>query len=465
LKGDSILEVSSPEFLVQRYRTAKGFCLTSAFWFVVATLIGLAIAIELVAPDLLGNISWLVFGRIRPIHTNLVLFGFVTSGLLGAAFYFLPVLLRTEIYSERLGLAAIGLWNIILMSGVVTLATGHTQAREYAELIWPIDILVVIFFTLLFYNLMMTVKQRKEPLLYVSIWYVLASVILTGIVYFVGNVIWVPWTGAITGMPDAITLWWYGHNIFGVLLTPLAIATAYYVIPKTCGSPLYSHTLSLVGFWALMLLYTHIGTHHLLQTPAPTWLKVIAIVDSIGMIIPVAVVLINLWYTVAGKLGEIHNDVAAKFVFTGTILYLIVCIQGPIQSLPQVQRVTHYNNWVISHAHLAVLGFSGLIALGGIYYILPKITGKPLYSKFLADVQYWLVLLGVLAFSASLTIAGLIQGNGWLNGETVYKVLPQIHIYNVIRGGTGIVIFSGAVIGFYNIFRSLFFNCVKEEPS
>jgi Cbb3-type cytochrome oxidase, subunit 1 len=431
----------------------------------VATLIGLAMAVELVAPDLLGNISWLVFGRIRPIHVNLVLFGFATSGFLGAAFYFLPALLHTEIYSEKLGLATIGLWNIILVSGVVTLAMGHTQAREYAELIWPIDILVVIFFGLLFYNLMMTVKQRKEPLLYVSIWYALASVILTGIVYFVGNVMWVPWTGAMTGMPDAITLWWYGHNIFGVLLTPLAIAVAYYVIPKTCGRPLYSHTLSLVGFWALMLLYTHIGTHHLLQTPAPTWLKVIAIVDSIGMIIPVSVVLINLWYTAAGKLGEIHKDVAAKFVFTGTILYLIVCIQGPVQSLPQVQRVTHYNNWVIAHAHLAVLGFSGLIALGGIYYILPKITGKPLYSRLLADLQYWLVLLGVLAFTTSLTIAGLIQGNGWLNGETVYKVLPEIHVYMVIRGGTGVLIFSGALVGFYNIFRSLFFNRRKAELS
>jgi cbb3-type cytochrome c oxidase subunit I len=266
-------------------------------------------------------------------------------------------------------------------------------------------------------------------------------------------------------MPDAIILWWYGHNIFGVLLTPLAIATAYYVIPKTCRSPLYSHTLSLVGFWTLMLLYTHIGAHHLLQTPAPTWLKVIAIVDSEGMVIPVVVVLLNLWYTAAGKLSEIHRDVAAKFVFTGTLLYLFVCIQGPVQALPQVQRVTHYTNWVIGHAHLAVLGFSGLIALGGIYYVLPKITGKPIYSRFLADLQYWLVLLGVLAFTTSLTIAGLIQGNGWLNGETVYKVLPEIHIYMVLRGGTGILIFFGALVGFYNTFRSLLFNREKEEQS
>lgn len=438
------------------HRTARGFCLTAAVWFAVATLFGLALATEFVAPDLLGNISWLVFGRIRPIHTNLVLLGFVTSGLLAAAHYLVPVLLRTQLYSESIGMAAVWLWNSALIASVLSLANGFTQGREYAELIWPIDIMVALFFSLVFYNLVMTVKQRKEPLLYVSVWYVLASMILTGLVYIIGNVMWVPWTGALTGMPDAIILWWYGHNIFGVLLTPLAVAVAYYIIPKVCERPLYSHTLSILGFWSIMLLYTHIGTHHLLQTPAPTWLKVIAVVDSIGMIVPVAVVLINLWYTARGKLGEIHANVPAKFVFAGTVIYLLVCIQGPVQSLPHVQRLTHYNNWVVAHAHLAVLGFSGMIALGGLYYVLPHITGRRLYSNFLADLQYWLVLLGVSIFTVSLTISGLIQGNGWLNGETVYRILPQIHVYNVVRGASGVLIFTGAAIGLYNIMRSAF---------
>jgi cytochrome c oxidase cbb3-type subunit 1/cytochrome c oxidase cbb3-type subunit I/II len=206
------------------------------------------------------------------------------------------------------------------------------------------------------------------------------------------------------------------------------------------------------------VVYSHIGTHHLLQVPAPTWLKVISIVDSVGMIIPVMVVLINLWYTVKGKLGEIHADIGAKFVFTGTIIYLFTCIQGPMQSLPQVQRLTHYSNWVVAHAHMGILGFSGMIALGGIYYILPKITGKPIYSRLLADFQYWLVLLGLTGFMVTLTIAGLIQGNGWLNGETVYRILPQIHIYNVVRAGMGLMIVSGALIGLYNILRTMFSN-------
>jgi cytochrome c oxidase cbb3-type subunit 1/cytochrome c oxidase cbb3-type subunit I/II len=421
----------------------------------IATFIGLLTAVEFIAPDLLGNISWLVFGRIRPIHTNLVIFGFVTSGLLAAGFYVLPKLLRTPLYSERLGMITVLLWNIILVAIVATLAKGFTQGREYAEAVWIIDMLVAVAFILIFINMLMTIRQRKEPLLYVSVWYICAAVFLTIFVYAIGNVIWVPGSGALKGLPDAVVLWFYGHNVLGLLLTPLAVGVAYYVIPSVCRSPLYSHTLSLVGFWCLLLLYSHIGTHHIIQVPVPTWLKVIAITGSIGMIIPVLVVLINLWYTAKGKLGEIHADIGAKFVFTGTIIYLLTCIQGPLHSLPQVQRVTHFSNWVVAHAHMGVLGFSGMIALGGIYYILPRITGRPIYSRLLADLQYWLILLGLAGFSISLTMAGLIQGNGWLNGETVYRILPQIHLYNVFRAAMGTMIVAGAFVGLYNIGRSI----------
>jgi cytochrome c oxidase cbb3-type subunit 1/cytochrome c oxidase cbb3-type subunit I/II len=413
-------------------------------------------SIQFIAPDLLGNIPWLSLGRIRAVHTNLVIFGFVTPGLISAALYIVPRLLQTTLYSEKLGMLTVFIWNIFLVSMVITLSMGLTQGREYAEAIWSIDVLVAVTFCLLFINLFMTIRQREEPILYVSVWYITAAVILTILVYGIGNVIWVPGAGALTGIPDAIILWFYGHNVLGLLLTPLAVGVAYYVIPSACRTPLYSHTLSLVGFWVLLVIYSHIGTHHLLQVPAPTWLKVIAIVDSIGMIIPVAVVLINLWYTVRGKLGEIHADIGAKFVFTGTVIYLLTCIQGPLQSLPQVQRVTHFSFWVVAHAHMGVLGFSGMIALGGIYYVLPKITGRALYSKLLADLQYWLVLIGLSGFMISLTIAGLIQGNGWLNGETVYRILPQLHIYNIVRASMGLMIVVGALIGLYNIFRTLF---------
>ena len=436
--------------------TAKGFCLTSAFWMMVATFYGLLGATELMAPDLTENMGMIVFGRVRPTHINLVLIGFVTPGLLGAAFYIIPRLLRTRLYSETLGVITVVAWNIALVAVVATLAMGMTQGREYAELIWHIDIAVVAVFLMTFFNFIMTVKHRQEPILYVSVWYVLAGTILTSCTYALGNVIWRPDTGALVGIPDAILLWFYGHNVFGLLLTPLSAAVAYYVIPRATRAPLYSHTLSLLGFWSLIVVYTHIGTHHLLQVPVPTWLKVVAIVDSVAMVIPVMAFLINIWYTAKGKLGEIHADVGAKFVFTGTIMYFFVSIQGSMMSLPDVQRVTHFNNWVVAHAHIGVLGFAGMIALGGVYYVVPRLAGRPLFSRFLADFQYWMILIGVVGFTVVLTIAGLIQGNAWINGETIYRVLPQIHVYYVVRAGLGLIIFSSAVLGFYNIVRTLY---------
>jgi cytochrome c oxidase cbb3-type subunit 1 len=438
--------------------TARAFMLTSAFWFAVATTFGMIGATYLIAPDLVANIEFIHFGRIRPMHVNGVLFGFVTPGLLAAAFYYIPRLLKTELFSHRLGVFNAIFWNITVAAGIIGISIGYTQGREYAELAWPVDIMVVISFAMVVFNLLMTVRQRREKILYVSIWYVLAAVILTSVTYCIGNVIWKPDTGALAGIPDAIILWFYGHNIFGLLLTPMGLGVAYYVLPIATRSPLYSHTLSLLGFWSLIVVYTHIGTHHLLQVPVPTWLKTISVVDSVAMVIPVMVFLINIWYTVKGKLGEIHADIGAKFVFTGIIYYFFVNIQGSMMALPHVQRITHFNNWVVGHAHIGVFGFAGLTALGGLYFILPRLTGKPLYSRLLADVQYWLVLIGVTGFLIVLTTVGLIQGNAWYNGETVYRTLPELQPYYVIRASSGTLIMIAAYLGLYNIIRSLYFN-------
>jgi cytochrome c oxidase cbb3-type subunit 1/cytochrome c oxidase cbb3-type subunit I/II len=438
--------------------TAKAFTLTSAIWFAAATTLGMIAAGYLIAPDFLANVEYVHFGRARPMHINAVLFGFVTPGLLAAAFYYFPKLLRTELYSQKLGVFSAIFWNITVAAGIIGIALGYTQGREYAELAWPVDIMVVISFSLVVINILMTVRQRKESILFVSIWYTTAAVVLTSITYCLGNVIWKPDTGALAGIPDAILLWFYGHNIFGLLLTPMGLGIAYYALPIATRSPLYSHTLSLIGFWSLIIVYTHIGTHHLLQVPVPTWLKTISIVDSIAMVIPVMIVLINLWYTVKGKLGDIHADIGAKFIFTGTIFYFFVNIQGSMMALPHVQRITHFNNWVVGHAHIGVLGFAGVTALGGMYFILPRITGKQLYSRFLADVQYWLVLIGITGFAVVLTTVGLIQGNAWYNGETLYRTLPEIQPYYILRASLGSFIMVGAYIGLYNVVRSLFFN-------
>jgi len=451
--------LSTPEQNLQTSNpTAKAFTLTSALWFAGATTLGMIAAGYLIAPDFLANVEFIHFGRVRPMHVNAVLFGFVTPGLLAAAFYYFPKLLQTELYSHKLGVFSAIFWNITVASGLIGIALGHTQGREYAELAWPVDIMVVISFAMVVFNILMTIRQRKESILFVSIWYTTAAMVLTSVTYCLGNVIWKPDTGALTGIPDAILLWFYGHNIFGLLLTPMALGIAYYALPIATRSPLYSHTLSLIGFWSLIIVYTHIGTHHLLQVPVPTWLKTISIVDSVAMVIPVMIVLINLWYTVKGKLGDIHADIGAKFIFTGTIFYFFVNIQGSMMALPHVQRITHFNNWVVGHAHIGVLGFAGVTALGGLYFILPRITGKPLYSRFLADVQYWLVLIGITGFAVVLTTVGLIQGNAWYNGETVYRTLPEIQPYYILRASLGTFIMIGAYLGLYNVVRSLYFN-------
>jgi len=422
----------------------------------VGTTFGLLGGLALVAPDFISNIPWLQFGRIRPIHVNAVTLGFVAMTLVGGGLYIVPALLRTPLYSERLANLAMLVWNGALLMGTLTLARGQTQAREYAEYIWPVDVLIVIAFGLLIFDFIMTVAQRREPLLYVSVWYFGAALVLTGALFPIGNVMWHPQTGALSGLLDAILLWFYGHNVIGLLLTPLALGAAYYLIPVVTRAPLYSHTLSLIGFWTLVGFYTHIGGHHLLQAPIPIWLKVISTIDSLMMMIPVLTVLINLWLTVRGRLGEVFASVPGKCVYMGTISYLIVGLQGPLQSLPSVQRVTHFTNWVIGHAHLAVLGFSGLIALGTLYYVLPRACGRQLWSERLANLQFWFAFIGVWAFMWVLTAAGLVQGNAWANGETVYRTLPMLMPYMALRALYGTMVVIGAYIGLYNVVMTIY---------
>jgi cbb3-type cytochrome oxidase subunit 1 len=228
------------------------------------------------------------------------------------------------------------------------------------------------------------------------------------------------------------------------------------MIPRITKAPLYSQTLGIIGFWTLLAFYTHIGAHHLIQAPIPTWLKTVSIIDSYAMMLPVAVVLINWWYTSRGRFSNFMVDPAAKFLLVGSIWYAIVCIQGPLQSLPSVQRVTHFTNWVIGHSHIAVLGFTGFIALAGMYYILPYISGRRIYSQALINAQYWLVLTGLVGFFVVLTAAGLIQGQDWLNGETVYRVVPLIKPYMILRLAFGLLIIAGAIIGLYNVIMTFY---------
>ncbi len=443
------------EFTKRPNSASLAFMVAGAFWFMAGTLYGSTTAIHLVAPEFFNNLGAFVFGRSRPIHVNTVIYGFITSTLVGAALYYVPALLRTSLWSERLGWLACAFWNVAVISGPSLLPMGITQGREYTEYIFPFDVCIMAAMLLLLANMVMTVANRKENALYVSVWYVFGTLLWTAGVYPIGNVMWNPGAGALPGVLDEIFLWFYGHNLVGLLLTPLAVGAAYFVLPRLAKAPLYSHTLSLVGFFALVALYTHIGGHHLLQAPIPNWLKTVSIVDSIAMVIPVSTVLFNIWLTIRGRSGMIWSDPAGRFVMAGTIWYLITCIQGPVQSLPSVQRITHFNNWVIGHAHIAVLGFSGYIAMGAMWHVLPLVTGRHIWSKRLVNLQFGLVTFGLVGFFVVLTTVGLIQGNSWYNGETVYRTLPMLAPYMVMRLVLGLFIITGALVGFYNLVMTL----------
>jgi cytochrome c oxidase cbb3-type subunit I len=448
-------KAAAPVTGLRRNPTALGYMISGAVWMFLGACFGFIAGTHLIAPDLL-QIPEILFGRMRPLHTNLVMFGFVVTMLIGAAHFMIPKLVRAPLFSEKLGLLSLAVWNVSIIAGETALVFGETQSREYAEWFFPTDVGIVLAFVLMLYNLTKTVMNRQEPIMYVTVWYFLGGLYTSAVTYIIGNCMWTGWRGAEYGMTDAVIHWFYGHNVLGLLMTPLAIGAAYYVLPRAAKAPLYSHTLSLIGFWSLLVMYTHIGTHHLLQTPAPTWLKLIAIVDSIAMVIPVITVLVNLWMTIAGRMRYIAENIGARYVFVGTVMYLIVCIQGPVQSLPIVQRITHYTHWVPAHSHLAVLGFVGMIAYGTFYFIFSEATGRPIYSEALAKLQYWLMLGGVSTMMVVLTISGLIQGHGWFHGEVVYRVLPSTYIYNVLRVMAGALVITGALIGLYNVWRSLF---------
>ncbi|MFC1707576.1 cbb3-type cytochrome c oxidase subunit I [Planctomycetota bacterium] len=441
----------------------RRFFVTSVCWLFIGISLGVLGAVEMVAPDLLPAAEQLTFGRIRPAHTNIVVFGFLLSAFFGGLLHVVPTVCRTELYSERLANAGVYLWNLILVGLLFSLIHGHTQGREYAEAAWILDVGILAAVAVLIVLVFGTIARRKERLLYVSVWYIAGGLLWTFFVYAMGNVVWKPGSGSWLGINDQILLWFYGHNVVGLVITPPAVAMAYYVIPRATRTPIYSHTLSLVAFWALIVMYTHVGTHHLLQAPVPQWLKVISIVNSIALVIPVFAFLVNVWLPIRDRFGRVYDDVGAKMVFTGTIWYFITCVQGSFQSLPSVQRVTHFTQWVVAHAHIALLGFAGFIAMGTIYYVLPVVLKRRLHSERAADTQYWLMLLGTLGIFLSLTFAGLIQGQGWLNGEVVYRLLPELKIYFVVRGISGVLMLTGALLFVWNVLMTVF-STAKDLP-
>jgi len=434
---------------------SKNFMLSAAVWLVIGVLMGLTLALQFVFPDLFRGVSWLVFSRLRQAHTNTVMFAWLSGGMMGLWLYIVPRLTGRKLWSEALGNICVLLWNLALLAGIVGILLAYTQSREYAELIWIIDIGVLIVLVLNLINIYMTIANRIERKLYVSLWYISGTLVWMPILYFIGNVMWNPPTGALTGIDDTIFNWFYGHNVLGLWFTTGLLPVIYYIVPKETRTPLYSHFLSLVAFWGIAFFYTGVGGHHLLWAPIPYWLKTIAVADSIGMILPVVAFMVNIFMTMRGNWNRFMTSIPLRYVVTGWADYILVSYQGSHQALRGVNLITHFTQYVPGHAHLSLLFFAASVIIGGIYYALPHILNCKLYSRSLANVQYSLYVIGFTFFFGGFLLTGLVQGTNWIHqGLPVWSVLPGLRPYMALRAMGGALLVISFILFTYNVFAT-----------
>lgn len=437
------------------HQAARYFLYSSVVWLVLGVSLGLILAIKFFAPGFLGGTEELTFGRIRPLHVNTVMFGFLSMGMVGSILYMVPRLCGNSLYSHRLAMATLGLWNLAILGGGLGLSQGMTQGREYAEYIWGIDVILALALIALGSNVFLTIKNRQEKKLYVSLWYFAATMLWFFFVYLIGNVMWNPPEGALQGPNDAIWNWFYGHNVLGLWFTTLGIGMWYYLIPIMIKRPLYSHLLSLISFWTIGFFYTGVGAHHLLQAPVPEWLKTIAVITSVLMMIPVLTFFTNITLTLRGNWGKLSDSLALRFTAIGFFFYVLTSVQGSFQALRSINMYIHFGQWPVAHAHLALLGSFGFLVWGACYYILPRVSGREFFSPRLVSAHFWLSSLGFIFFLLSLTAAGLVQGSNWWADLPVYQTVLELRPYLVVRAVAGGAIVVGQLVFAYNFIKTI----------
>lgn len=428
--------------------SARGFIYAAVLFFMITILVGLTMATKFVFPEFLGGLGPLTFGRIRPTHTNGVLFGWLMAADMGLAYYIVPRLCGIKLFSEKMGLATLGLWVVIVLSAVVTFAMGQTEAREYLELVHWLDVLVTIAWVLFAVNIFVTIFKRKHNQMYVTLWYFMGGIFWTALIWIVGNL------PVYSGVNDANVNWWFGHNAVGLAFTPMGLAVAYYMIPKSTMNPLYSHKLSLIGFWTIATFYIWTGAHHILFGPIPTWLQTVSILFSISLLIPVWTVIANFFGTLKGKWAQ--GNYIVKFLLAGSVFYLLTCFQGPMHSLRTVNQIVSKTDWIPGHAHMAVFGAFSFFAIAGIYYSIPRILKVSVYSEKLAEWHFWLSFIGFLGFSISLWVGGFLQGLQWMDPtipflETVKTMSP----YYIVRLLSALLMVSGQFIFGFNVLKTV----------
>lgn len=453
----------------------RKFTVATLVWAVAAFAAGLWIALELAFWKLNLNLEWFTFGRLRPLHTNAAIFAFAGNAIFAGMYHSTQRLLKTRLFSDTLSKLHFWGWQLIILAAAITLPLGFTSGKEYAELEWPIDIAVAAVWVIFAVNFFGTIAKRRERHMYVAIWFYIATIVTVAVLHIV-NSIALPVSlfksySVYAGIQDALVQWWYGHNAVAFFLTTPFLGLMYYYIPKVANRPVYSYRLSIVHFWALVFIYIWAGPHHLLNTALPDWAQTLGMVFSVMLWAPSWGGMINGLLTLRGAWHLLRTEPIVKFFVTAVTFYGMSTFEGPMLSIKSVSSLAHYTDWIIGHVHGGTLGWNGFMTFGMIYYLVPKLWNTELYSKKLANIHFWLGLLGILLYYISMLAAGLTQGSMWRaidkNGQLVYgdfvatvsKIAPLYHV----RSLGGLLFLAGFFIMLYNVIKSI--KNAKSAPS
>jgi cytochrome c oxidase cbb3-type subunit I/II len=445
----------------------RKFMMATMIWAGVAFLLGLIVALQLAYWPVNAGLPWLTFGRLRPLHTNAAIFAFAGNAIFAGIYHSTQRLLRTRLFSDLLSRLHFWGWQFIIVCAAITLPLGFTQGKEYAELEWPIDILITLVWVVFAINFFGTLYRRREKHMYVAIWFYIATIVTVALLHIINSVA-IPFSfmksyTVWAGMQDALVQWWYGHNAVAFFLTTPFLGLMYYYIPKAVNAPIYSYRLSIIHFWGLVFIYIWAGPHHLLYTSLPDWLQTLGMIFSIMLWAPSWGGMINGLLTFKGRWSTVRSEPVWKFFIAALTFYGMATFEGPLLSIKSVSALGHYTDWIIGHVHGGALGWNGFLAFAMIYYMTPKLWNTKLYSKRLAEQHFWLGLVGIVLYYVSMVVAGITQGMMWkaidANGQLVYPefietVVRIIPLYWV-RALGGTLYIAGFVLMVVNIVKTI----------
>jgi cytochrome c oxidase cbb3-type subunit 1 len=446
------------------------FALASLIFAIVGMLVGVYIAAELAFPVLNFDLPWLSFGRLRPLHTNVVIFAFGGNLLFAAVYYSVQRTSRVRLFSDFLSNFTFWGWQTVLVLAALTLPLGLTQGKEYAELEWPIDILIAVVWVAFGINFFGTIATRKEKHIYVANWFYMSLIITVAILHIFNSlVIPVGLTKSYSvyaGLQDAMVQWWYGHNAVGFFLTAGFLGVMYYFMPKQAERPVYSYRLSIIHFWALIFIYVWAGPHHLLYTALPEWTQTLGMTFSLILLAPSWGGMINGLFTLKGAWHKLRTDPIIKFMFVAVSFYGMSTFEGPMMSIRTVNSLSHYTDWTVGHVHSGALGWVAMISVGALYYMFPRVFGKSkMYSSNLINIHFWMSTIGTVLYISAMWISGVMQGLMWRavnpDGTLTYtfaQTVAAMHPYYVIRLLGGLIYLSGMLLMAYNVFKTITMN-------